>query len=74
MALFMIANGALLALWPRRFVRFYDFWTRGDRVGRRVFRGANVERIEYRLLGVGLLVFGLLMIRDLVHVASRWVW
>ncbi len=61
MAFFMIANGLLLAFWPQRFLRFYDFWNRGDYVGRTAPWRKNVEKIEYRLLGLGALVVGIAM-------------
>jgi hypothetical protein len=73
MGLFMIANGLLLAFWPGRFLRFYDFWNRGDYVGKTASWRNNVEKIENRLLGVGALAVGLAMIWDLVVRVAGWL-
>jgi hypothetical protein len=72
MGLFVIANGLLLAFWPGRFLRFYDFWNRGDYVGKTASWRKNVAKMEYRLLGAGALVVGVAIILDLVHV-SGWL-
>jgi uncharacterized protein YjeT (DUF2065 family) len=70
MALFVSANGLLLAFWPLRFLRFYDFWNRGDYVGKTASWRKNVEKTEYRLLGLGALVVGVAMVWDLVRVGG----
>ena len=67
MALFVIANGLLLAFWPAHFLRFYDFWSRGDYVGKTAPWRKNVGKIEFRLLGLGFLVVGIGMFWDLVR-------
>jgi len=59
MGLFLLLNGLLLAFWPGRFLRFYDFWNRGDYVGKTASWRKNVEKLEYRLLGAGALVVGI---------------
>jgi uncharacterized protein YjeT (DUF2065 family) len=69
-ALFAIANGLLLAFWPAGFLRFYDFCNPGDYVGKAAPWRKNVEKIEYRLLGVGFLVVGMLMLWDLLRVGG----
>src|ERR1035437_4036622 len=48
----MITNGLLLAFWPLQFLRFYDFWNRGDYVGRAASWRKKVGKVEYRLLGL----------------------
>lgn len=68
-ALYMVVNGLLLALWPERFLRFYDFLNRGDYVGRSAPWRRNVGNWEYRLLGVVALVVGIVMIWNLLRVA-----
>ena len=68
--LFVIVNGALLAFWPGRFLRFYDFWNRGDYVGRTASWRGNVEKMEYRLLGLGAIIAGAAMVWDLVRVGG----
>ena len=70
MGFFMIANGLLLAFWPLRFLRFYDLWNRGDYVGKTASWRKNVERTEYRLLGLGALAVGVAMVWDLVRVGG----
>ncbi|MGB6776012.1 MAG: hypothetical protein WBD25_07645 [Terriglobales bacterium] len=70
MGLFIIANGLLLAFWPKRFLRFYDFWNRGDYVGKTASWRGNVEKMEYRLLGSAAVVVGAAMIWDLVRVGG----
>ena len=70
MAFFMIANGLLLAFWPRRFLRLYDFWNSGDYVGKTASWRKNVEKLEYRRLGLGALVVGIAIIWDILRV--RW--
>jgi hypothetical protein len=70
LALFVITNGLLLAFWPTRFLRFYDFVNRGDYVGKAAPWRKDVEKIEYRLLGVGFLVAGMLMLWDLLRVGG----
>jgi hypothetical protein len=72
MGLFVIANGLLLAFSPGRFLRFYDFWNRGDYVGKTASWRKNVEKMEYRLLGAGALVVGVAIIWDLVR-AGGWL-
>jgi hypothetical protein len=69
-AFFMIANGLLLAFWPHRFLRFYDFWNRGDYVGKTASWRKNVEKVEYRLLGLGALVVGIAIIWDVFRVGG----
>jgi uncharacterized protein YjeT (DUF2065 family) len=69
-ALFMIANGLLLVFWPGHFLRFYDFWNRGDYVGKTDSWRKDVETIVWRLLGLGALVVGIAMIWDLVRVGG----
>jgi len=68
--LFVITNGLLLAFLPGRFLRFYDFWSRGDYVGKTALWRKNVEKMEYRLLGLGAIVVGVAMVWDLVHVGG----
>jgi uncharacterized protein YjeT (DUF2065 family) len=68
MGFFMIANGLLLAFWPQRFLRFYDFWNRGDYIGRTASWRKNVEKAEYRLLGLGAMVAGVAIIWDVLRV------
>jgi len=68
MGLFLIANGLLLAFWPRRFLRFYDFWNPGDYVGRTASWRSDVEKMECRLLGLAFVVFGAAMVWNLVRV------
>jgi hypothetical protein len=70
MGLFIIINGTLLAFWPIRFLRFYDFWNRGDHVGRTASWRGNVEKMEFRLLGLVAMVIGAAMIWDLVRVGG----
>jgi hypothetical protein len=65
LALFMIANGALLAFWPRQFLRFYDFWASGDYVGKAASWRKNVEKVEYRLLGAAAFIFGIAILWDI---------
>jgi uncharacterized protein YjeT (DUF2065 family) len=67
MGLFLIANGLLLAFWPRRFLRFYDFWARGDYVGRTAPWRKNVETLEYRLFGLLTIVAGGVMMWDILR-------
>ncbi len=64
----MIANGLLLAFWPDHFLRFYDFWNRGDYVGKTANWRKNVETIQYRLLGVGAFVVGIAIMWDILRV------
>jgi uncharacterized protein YjeT (DUF2065 family) len=68
--LFVIANGLLLTLWPQRFLRFYDFWNRGDYVGRTASWRGNVEKVEFKLLGLAAMVVGAAMVWDLVRVGG----
>jgi hypothetical protein len=70
MGLFLLLNGLLLAFWPERFLRFYDFWNRGDYVGKTGSWRKNVEKLEYRLFGAGALVVGIAVIWDLVRVGG----
>ena len=70
MGLFVIANGLLLAFWPVRFLRFYDFWNRGDYVGKTAAWRRDVGKMEYRLLGLGAVVVGAAMVWDLVRVGG----
>jgi len=56
--LFVIANGLLLLFWPKRFLRFYDIWARGDYVGRTGTWRNNVAGFEGKLLGLGFLIAG----------------
>jgi hypothetical protein len=67
-ALFMIANGFLLLFWPKYFLRFYDFWSRGDYVGRTGRWRSNVGRFEYRLLALGFVIIGLVMLWNVVRI------
>jgi hypothetical protein len=71
LALFMIANGVLLVFWPKRFLRFYDFWARGDYVGKTALWRRNVERIEYRFLGLGTLVAGGVVLYNILQIVGR---
>ena len=70
MGLFVFANGLLLAFWPCRFLRFYDFWNRGDYVGRTASWRRDIEKMEYRLLGFGAVVVGAAIVSDLVSVGG----
>jgi uncharacterized protein YjeT (DUF2065 family) len=70
MGLFVIANGLLLAFWPTRFLQFYDFWNRGDYVGKAASWRKNVETIEYRLPGLGAVVIGAAMVWDLIRLVG----
>lgn len=72
MGLFLMANGLLLAVWPKRFLWLYDLWNRGDYVGKTGSWRKNVDNAEYRSLGLGVLVVGAAMIWDLVRV-SGWL-
>jgi hypothetical protein len=47
-----------------------DFWNRGDYVGKTDSWRKNVEKVEYRLLGVGALVVGIAMIWDFVRIGG----
>ena len=71
MGLFLMTNGLLLTFWPRRFLRFYDFWNPGDYVGRTAHWRSDVEKMEYRLLGLVSVVFGAAIVWNLVQV---WIW
>jgi hypothetical protein len=66
-ALFMIANGSLLLFWPKYFLRFYDFWSHGDYVGRAARWRSSVGKIGYRLLGLGASFAGVLMLWNLIR-------
>jgi hypothetical protein len=68
MGLFLITNGLLLTFWPRRFLRFYDFWNPGDYVGRTATWRSDVEKIEYRLLGLVFVVSGAAIVWNLARV------
>ncbi len=70
LALFMIANGILLVFWPRYFLRFYDFWTSGDYVGKTAPWRKNVEKVEYRLLGLGAVVLGIVILWDIFRIGG----
>jgi hypothetical protein len=70
LGLFMIANGLLLAFWPRCFLRFYDFWNPGDYVGKVAPWRKEVERLQFRLLGVGCFVVGMAVLWDLLRVGG----
>ena len=70
LALFMITNGVLLALWPRRFLRFYDFWASGDYVGKAAPWRKSVEKVEFRLLGLIALVVGVAILWNSYRVAG----
>ena len=64
---FLVGNGVLLSFWPKHFVRFYEIWAAGDHVGKaRIHR--DVERFEYRCLGLAFVIAGLYMIWHLVRV------
>lgn len=68
LALFMIANGLLLAFWPGHFLRFYDFWNRGDYVGKTASWRKKVDTVEYKLLGLSALVVGVVVFWDILRV------
>jgi hypothetical protein len=69
----MVTNGVLLAFWPRRFLRFYDFLAGGDYVGKTAAWRKNVEKFEYRIVGLGALVVGMVIIWDVLRAeAMRW--
>jgi len=68
LGLFLIASGLLLAFWPVRFLRFYDFWNRGDYVGRTASWRQKVGTIEYRLLGLVCFVAGVVVLWDVLHI------
>ncbi len=59
--LFVIANGLLLLFWPKYFLRFYDFWARGDYAGRTGRWRNNVGSFGYRFFGLGCVAVGLYM-------------
>jgi uncharacterized protein YjeT (DUF2065 family) len=60
---FIILNGLLLAIWPKHFLRFYDFWTPGDYVAKTASWRKDVHKLEARLFGLVLVAIG---------VASAW--
>ena len=68
--LFVIANGLLLLFWPKHLLRFYDFWARGDYVGRAGRWRNNIGGFEYRFFGLGCVAVGLYMIWNLVRIGA----
>jgi hypothetical protein len=68
LGLFVIANGLLLAVWPVHFLRFYDFWNRGDYVGRTASWRQKVGSIEYRLLGLVCFAAGVFVLWNVLHI------
>jgi len=71
-ALFLIVNGSLLLFWPRHFLRFYDFWNRGDYIGRNAAWRKDVHTTEYKLLGVAFVVGGAVIIWGVAR-SSGWL-
>ncbi len=67
-SLFIMGNGLLLIAWPRQFLRFYDFWSPGDYVARTAHWRDKIESFEYRLLGLGALGVGILIMWNVLRI------
>jgi hypothetical protein len=67
---FSMTNGFLLVVCPKNFLRFYDFWSRGDYVGRTASWRKDVERAEWRILGAGFFVIGIAIIWAMLHLGT----
>jgi uncharacterized membrane protein len=67
---FATAIGMLTAFWPRKFLRLFDVLNPGDYVFRTAAWRKNIDGAEFRIVGLGLAVFGAvaiwLMLRDLL--------
>ena len=69
-ALFVIVNGSLLLFWPQHFLRFYDFYNRGDYFGRTGAWRKDVHTMQYKLLGVAFVIGGAVIIWSLARSAG----
>ena len=67
LALFVMANGVVLVFWPRHYLRFYDFWVNRSSIGKAAPWRKDVEKVEYRLLGLGAIVSGLVILWSIFH-------
>ena len=56
----------MLVFWPKRFLKFYDFWAGGDYVGKIGAWRNSVEKFESKLLEMGALVMGVVIIWDVL--------
>lgn len=56
--LFSAVNGILLVFAPGLFLRFHDWYTPGDYVSKNAEWRNRVYDVEYRLLGIVMLCFG----------------
>lgn len=70
-ACLIAVNGGLLTFRPNLFLRFYDWQNPGDYWGKSAGWRKNVSTIEYRILGVVLLLSGLLFLGLLTKVLLR---
>lgn len=55
---FLASAGTLIAVSGKGFLRFYDFCFRGDYVGRTASWRENVDKAEWKAIGVLALAFG----------------
>jgi len=66
-----VANGALLTFRPDLFLRFLDWQNPGDHVGRAGAWRKDVYNLEYKLLGIMFVLFGLFVLGFLAKVLWR---
>lgn len=65
MGIFMTTNGVLLIFWPRHFLRFYDFYARGEWVKTATWR-KDVGNFDWKMFGLITLVAGIAILWDVV--------
>jgi hypothetical protein len=66
-ASFAVLNGIPLAFLPKYFLRVYDWYARGDFIGRTAKWRAKTATPEYKIAGAAIAAFGIYIIYLIVH-------
>jgi hypothetical protein len=66
-----VYDSLLKTFWPRQFLRFFDFWAGGDVIAKTGTWRNKIYKFEYRILGLGALVVGLMIMWDFL---GKGVW